>query len=460
VTRSFAPGLTGRIYGSRDDVDPRRLCVDVGAVPTVQQAIRTYRRRCSRAHDGRATRLARPMSGAVQIVLEEAVMTNPQQVVGWRPETWQTLMAAGVLGWLALEFLERGARASDNTLSATTVIFAVMQLVTGLLILQGACEALVQSVEHLGGRLAWDAFVAGTIAEMLATLPEFVVVVFLVQVDPTTAFTVAFITVYNNALIMSVYAFFLPRNREGLFAMPRAITRAGTEVLIAGAGLVLIVGIIKLVGATHLQQDVLAARDLIIIAVVLFSVFGLYLHTLVRHHAAAPDHDHGHEPAAHAGWGPIAALFVVGVVGAIIGGDAVSAFADDALNNFKLPSIPTAILLAFFAGVSELLIIYKAHRRRQLAIALSNAFGGVAEVMFLVVPFTMLTIGLFAVFTGNPMYAIPVNFTTTTLVLLIFPVFFVLLQYLRNEHTFSVLQAGAMTGLYVLLLYALMAWEP
>jgi Ca2+/Na+ antiporter len=378
----------------------------------------------------------------------------------WRPAVWQILMASGTAGWLVLEVLERGARASDNALSGVTMFYAIMQLVTGLLILQGACEALVQSVEHLGARLSWDAFVAGTIAEILATLPEFVVVVFLVQVDPLTAFTVAFITVYNNALIMSVYAFFLPRNREGLFTMPRAITRAGTEVLIAGAGLVLIIGIIKLVGATHVQRDTLSARDLIIIAVVLFSVFALYLHTLIRHHAAAPDHDHGHETASYAPWGKIAALFVVGVVGAVIGGDAVSAFADDAINNFKLASIPTAILLAFFAGVSELVIIYKSHRRQQLAIALSNAFGGVAEVMFLVVPFTLLMIGVFALVTGNPLYSVPVNFTTTTLVLLIFPVFFVLLQYLRNEHTFSVLQAGSMTGLYVLLLYALMAWEP
>jgi Ca2+/Na+ antiporter len=241
--------------------------------------------------------------------------------------------------------------------------------------------------------------------------------------------------------------------------MPRAITRAGTEVLIAGAGIVLIVGIMKLAGATHVERDFLHARDLIVIALVLFGVFALYLYTLIRHHAAAPEHGADEVAAPHSSWGPIAALFVVGVVGSVIGGDAVSAFADDAIHNFGMPSIPTAIFLAFFAGISELLIIYKAHRRQQLSIALSNAFGGVAEVMFLVVPFTLMTIGIFAVVTGNPIYAVPVNFTTTTLVLLIFPVFFVLLQYLRNEHTFSVLQAGAMTGLYTLLLYALMAWE-
>lgn len=392
-------------------------------------------------------------------LMDDLTTVMPRQPAAWRPAGWQILMAVGFALWGLMEILERGARAEDNVLSAVTASYGVLQLVAGLLILQGACEALVQSVEHLGGRLRWDAFVAGTFAEMLATLPEFVVIIFLVRVDPLTAFTVAFITVYNNALIMSVYAFFLPRDRDGLFVMPRAITRAGTEVLVAGAGLVLIIGIMKLAGATHLQHDVLQARDLFVIAFVLFAVFGLYLYTLVRHHAAAREPGEAEETGPHAGWGVIVGLFLLGVVGAVIGGDAVSAFADDALHNFNLPSIPTAILLAFFAGLSELVIIYKAHRRQQLEVALSNAFGGVAEVMFLVVPFTLLMIGLFAVITGNPIYAVPVNFTTTTLVLLIFPVFFVLLQYLRNEHTFSVLQAGAMTGLYILLLYALMAWE-
>lgn len=391
-------------------------------------------------------------------------MTNlaTQPSTSRRPEIWQVLMAVGFLIWVAMEIIHRGSRSTDHSVSPVTITFTILQLITGLLILQGACEALVQSVEHLGARLRWDPFVAGTIAEMLATLPEFVLIVFLVQIDPLTAFTVAFITVYNNALIMSVYAFFLPRDREGLFIMPKAITRAGTEVLVAGAGLVLIIGIVKLAGTTHLGKDSLKTTDLFMISGVLFSVFALYLYTLIRHHSATTEHssaDSQTPSTPHASWPTIATLFTIGVAGALLGGDAVSAFADDAIHSFKLPSIPTAIFLAFFAGISELVIIYKAHRRKQLAIALSNAFGGVAEVMFLVVPFTLLTIGSFALYTGNPFYSVPVNFTTTTLVLLIFPVFFVLLQYLRNEHTFSVLQAGAMTGLYILLLYTLMAWE-
>jgi len=377
-----------------------------------------------------------------------------------RWEIWQILMAVGFVIWVIMEFFQGGARSTNTAISPLKITFTILQLVTGLLVLQGACEALVQSVEHLGARLRWDSFVAGTIAEMLATLPELVVIVFLVQIDPFTAFTVAFITVYNNALIMSIYAFFLPRDGEGLFIMPKAITRAGTEILVAGAGLALIIGIVKLVGATHLGKDSLKTADLFMIAGVLLSVFALYLYTLIRHHSASSGHEHsnGQDATPHASWPTIVGLFILGVAGALLGGDAVSAFANDAIHNFKLPSIPTAIFLAFFAGISELVIIYKAHRRKQLAIALSNAFGGVTEVMFLVVPFTLITIGSFALYTGNPFYTIPVNFTTTTLVLLIFPVFFVLLQYLRHEHTFSILQAGAMTGLYILLLYTLMTW--
>ena len=100
-------------------------------------------------------------------------MTNlaTQPSTSRRPEIWQVLMAVGFLIWVAMEIIHRGSRSTDHSVSPVTITFTILQLITGLLILQGACEALVQSVEHLGARLRWDPFVAGTIAEMLATLP-------------------------------------------------------------------------------------------------------------------------------------------------------------------------------------------------------------------------------------------------------------------------------------------------
>lgn len=371
---------------------------------------------------------------------------------------WQILMALGVLLWGLMEILDGGARGPDQATFQVKVFLALLQLGVGVLILQGACEALVQSVEHLGNRLRWDTFVAGTIAEMLGTLPEFVVIIFLVLIDPVTAFTVAFITLYNNSLILSAYGLFIPRTEQGTFRMPDAVTLAGTELLIAGAGMVLIIGLAKITGNSHLQKDFLQSTDLFAISAVLFFIFFLYIYTLIRYHAARPTEKSSHTADTEATWSQIGGLFLIGLLGSLLGGDAVSAFADDAIHSFNLHIIPTAILLAFFAGLSELIMIYKAHSQKKNAIALSSAFGGVTGVMFLVVPFTLATIAAFGAVTGNSFYRVPVNFHTTTLVILVFPVFFILIQYLREKHTFSILQVGSMVGIYSLLFYILIAW--
>ncbi len=115
----------------------------------------------------------------------------------------------------------------------------------------------------------------------------------------------------------------------------------------------------------------------------------------------------------------------------------------------------TGLILAFFAGISEYVIVYKAHRRGDLGVALSNVCGGITQVLFLVVPFTFLMIGLFSLLTGDPRYVVPIDFTTTSIMVLLFPLFFVLLQYIEEDHTLSNLDAASMTGIYLLLIYVL-----
>jgi len=139
----------------------------------------------------------------------------------------------------------------------------------------------------------------------------------------------------------------------------------------------------------------------------------------------------------------------------VLGGESISAFAEDALHTLRLPAVVTGFILAFFAGISEYVIVYKAHRRGELGIALSNVFGGITQVMFLVVPFTFLIIGVFNLVTGDPRYVVPIDFTTTSIMILLFPLFFVLLQYIEEDHTLSNLDAAAMTGIYMLLIYML-----
>jgi Ca2+/Na+ antiporter len=360
--------------------------------------------------------------------------------------------------WLLVAFRDTlGFGQGMGPLGAEGVV-SILHLLTGLFILQGSCEALVQSVERLGARLRWDGYVAGTAGEILSTLPEFVVITFIVQTEPLTAFTIAIVTVYNNALIFSIYSFFLPKDQRGQYVMPPPITKAGTEVLIAGAGICLIIGLVMLGLRTEAHKEALAWPDLLFIAMVIFIIFGYYLHTLVKYYAGS---EQEHRPAdphtlGHpTDWKGIIGLFSLGVLGAILGGESVSGFAEEALHTFKLPAVATGLALAFFAGISEYVIVYKAHRRGALGIALSNVFGGITQVMFLVVPFTLLVIGLFNLITGDPRYVVPIDFTTTSIMTLLFPLFFVLLQYIEDDHTLSNLDAAAMTGIYLLLIYVL-----
>ncbi len=371
---------------------------------------------------------------------------------------WQKLMLAGFFLWLVMALRDPLGLGPAQGLLAMEGLVSLVKLLTGLFLLQGACEALVQSVERLGARLRWNGYMAGTVGEILSTLPEFVVITLIVRTQPLAAFIIAVVTIYNNALIFSIYSFFLPKDQEGKYVMPPAITKAGTEVLIAGAGICLTIGLMMLGLRTETHKESLVWPDLIFIAAVLFSIFAYYLHTLMKYYAGGKEEHRPVDPhtLGHpTDWKGIVGLLLLGVLGSVLGGESVSAFAEQALHTFNLPTVVTGLILAFFAGISEYVIVFKAHRRGELGIALSNVFGGITQVMFLVVPYTFLTIGLFSLVTGDPRYLVPIDFTTTSVMILLFPLFFVLLQYIEEDHTLSNLDAAAMTGIYLLLIYVL-----
>ncbi len=365
---------------------------------------------------------------------------------------WAWVMLAGFVLWVALLAAHLLHLIPEKLTLGPLIALSALQLLAGLALIQGACEALILGVERLGARFRWDSFIAGTVGEIVSTLPEFVVIIFIVQVDALAAFLIAVVTIYNNALVFSVYSFFLPKDVKGKFLMPEPITRAGTEVLIAGSGIALVLGLVFLALRTETHKSELVGTDLMLIAVVLFIIFGFYLHSLMRYYARQEEEDKASllDPTMRrTGWMAIGVMFVIGVLGAFLGGESVSAFADAALHQIKLPKVPTALILAFFAGVSEYVIVYKAHKRRLMGIALSNVFGGITQVMFLVLPFTLAAIAL----SGE---IVPINFATTIVLLLLFPVFFVLFEYLEEDHTLNNLDAAGMVGIFVLILYVLL----
>ena len=372
-------------------------------------------------------------------------------------QAWQWAMGVGVLLWFALLLNEKLDFFPTENIQ---VWIAVTQLITGMLIIGGACEAFLHGVDRLGARLHWDGFISGTIASILATLPEFVVILFLVRIEPLAAFVTTVVTIFNNALAFSVYSFFLPKDRAGAFAMPRSLTAAGGEILIAGGATALIVGLVMLVLKLEGQVVALQRFDLIGIGVVLMATYVYYIVTLVQYYGEGKDdresvppdpHILGHDISKRG----IVFLFALGMFGAYAGGESVGAFAETALNRLQLPTIPTAAALAFFAGISEYIIVYKAHRRGELSVALSNVFGGMTQVMFLLLPFGMITIGLMGVLGMGAQFVIPINTVTLLLMLLLFPLFYALHQYVEQEKSLTNLDAFAMTGIYLLLLYFL-----
>ncbi|MBI3982416.1 MAG: cyclic nucleotide-binding domain-containing protein [Gemmatimonadetes bacterium] len=375
---------------------------------------------------------------------------------------WQRFMGIGLLIWTAMYLNERFPVIPE---SRGEVWFAVGHLLSGLLIVQGACEAFVQGVERLGARLKWDGFISGTVGSLLSTLPEFVVIAFLVTVEPLAAFVTAAVTIFNNALVFSIYAFFLPKDRKGTFAMPRSLTIAGGEIMIAGATITLLVGIVMLVLRVATPQTALRGVDLIGIGIVLMAIYAYYVLTLVRYYAEGKDDEESLPPDPErlghdVTWDGIGLMFLLGVIGAYTAGEAIGEFAETALDRLGLPTIPTAAALAFFAGVSEYIIVFKSHRRGELGIALSNAFGGLTQVMFLLLPFAMMTIGVLGLAGAGPQFVIPLNEVTMLLVLLLFPLFFALHQHMEQEGTLSNLDAASMTGAYLLLLYFLFTASP
>src|SRR5438552_9550061 len=173
---------------------------------------------------------------------------------------WQLVMLGGFILWVIL-FVNKQA----HLFQLPDLGFAALELLAGLAIIQGACEAFVQSVERMGARFHWDGFLSGTVGSIVATLPEFVVVIFLVQVNPLAAFITTIITIYNNGIIFSIYSFFLPKDSKGKYLMPPSLSKAGGEVLVAGGGITLIVGIVMLALRAETHKTTLAGADLYVL---------------------------------------------------------------------------------------------------------------------------------------------------------------------------------------------------
>jgi len=380
-------------------------------------------------------------------------------------------MLIGIALWGALVVLER----LDYALPA--VVRSVSSLLVGLLILRTACDALITAAERIAARKRWDHYVAATLAEMLSTLPELVAIGFVVVVSPAAALTIALVTIYNNAIVFSVYSYFLPKDQRGRYLMPRAVTEAGSQLLTAGAGLGSVIGLVLLVlvGADAGKQS-FAVFDLTLLAVLMLAIFVVYLTVLIRGYASEEEavraaleltsaeaearRSDVYQEITRTSLGNIAVVLMLGVGAAFLGGERISDFARTAIGELEFNPIATAVLLAAFAGMSEYVILWRAHRKGQYRIALANAFGGITQVMFLVLPFTLLAIGAYQGLAGTAHPDLPLAFSHSAvlLFLLLFPTFFVLLELIQEDHTLGALDTTIMGAIFVLIITILLAY--
>jgi hypothetical protein len=388
---------------------------------------------------------------------------------GYPPWARPMLIGIGLWGVLiVLEWID---------LAVPVVIRSVSSLLVGMLILRTACDALITAAERIAARKRWDHYVAATLAEMLSTLPELVAIGFIVVVSPAAALTIALVTIYNNAIVFSIYSYFLPKDQRGRYLMPRAVTEAGSQLLTAGAGLGSVIGLVLLVlvGA-EVDKQSFEVFDLSLLGVLMLVIFAVYLAVLIRGYAseeaavrealeltsaeAEARRSEVYQEITRTSLGNISLVLVLGVVAAFLGGERVSAFAETAIGELEINPIATAVLLAAFAGMSEYVILWRAHRKGQYRIALANAFGGITQVMFLVLPFTLLAIGVYQGIFGAAHPELPLAFSHSAvlLFLLLFPTFFVLLELIQEDHTLGALDTTIMGAIFVLIITILLAY--
>ncbi len=382
---------------------------------------------------------------------------------------WRLLLGLGL--WILAFVLK-------STLSETNVFLeAALQLIVGLVVLIAACEVLVSATERLAARFKWNHYIAGTLAEILSTLPELVVIAFIIPVSPVTAFIVSVVTIYNNALVFSLYSYFLPKDKQGKFLMPTPITEAGTQILIGGGAMGLILGLVMLtLNSAPEFESSFSVVDLIFISLILLTIFVVYIYKLLTSYAQEEAEVRENLSMSDAvieqrlelvyanvkssSFMAIAAMFIAGVAGALLGGHEISGFAATMIQDLDMNPILTALLLALFAGMSEYVILWQSHRKREYGIALANAFGGITQVMFLVLPFTLLSIAVYQGFMNPAHPELPLEFSisNTFLLLFLFPTFYTLSSLLEEDHTLGILDTTIMTGIFLFLIVLLVRY--
>ncbi|MFW9955118.1 MAG: hypothetical protein ACFFD3_11240 [Candidatus Thorarchaeota archaeon] len=350
-------------------------------------------------------------------------------------------------------------------------IASYADLIGGVLLIAGSCEAFVLSVEGISHNLNMTDYVSGIYASLAATIPELAVLSFLILGGQyEMAWVLALSTIFVNTMVFATYSLFLPKDKDGNYRLPDAIMWVGSELLTVGAVISLAVGfsmiLLQIFVAPTLPGQIMyfTFDELLVFGGCLIAVFIAYLYTITKYYGHRDPFVEEPNPSnrhiTHLSKRTVAVFLLVASFGALMGGEALANFATFTRDTMGLNFIQAALLLVIFAGLPEYIIVASSHRKAEIEIALSNAFGGIVQVFFVIFGFTLVASGLHLFFSGltDVHHGIPVDLYSVVLVLFAFPTLFILRAKITDDAKINNLEAIAMIAVFIMMLYLLLVF--
>ena len=167
-----------------------------------------------------------------------------------------------------------------------------MDLVGGIMIIAGACEAFVLSVEGIAHNMHLTDYVSGIYASIASTIPELSVLAFLILAGQyEMAWILALATIFMNSLVFALYTLVLPKDEHGNYRLPDAIQHVGSDLLSMGAVISLSVGLsmmlvhlFPLTSSNVLIPQFLDSGELALFGSCLVIVFIAYLYRITKYY--------------------------------------------------------------------------------------------------------------------------------------------------------------------------------
>lgn len=363
------------------------------------------------------------------------------------------------------------ATAMEHLGVESPILVNALLAVGGLLTIASACETMILAAGGLAGKLRWNEYVAGVIASLASNIPEVAMIGFVVAADVRVAFVVTLLALHINALVFSIFCVLMPRDERGRASLPKAISLLGTDMLVGAAGLMVVLGLLMIAMAVFdagAHEGLALGRwDLVMIALVLLVVLVMYVRSLVRRFSGTSaetgeEQARGGKTSPSASWGMIAMYGGLGSLGALIGGHAVGSFADNmvrVLGAAGYPEMIGAIVVAFLAGVPAYILVTSAHLKGKSELALSNVFGAIVQVPFVILPAVLLFAVILAAFGVVPLLPegglLGIDLETVSVVLFAFPTLLVLWKSIGDDGVVNKLETTIMVTLFALVLYLL-----